>query len=179
MGWTIRKIASATHICHHHILDVIAAHRQDRELLHIKLRPQKVTPEISERVVSITMDDGSLSNPNLAQILQSETGATLSAESIRTTRRRYQFKFGKPKKCHCLAVEHILARMQFARDFEGDLFQKYRHFPFVFSDECRFAYRNDNHFVWKRVGQYSYSTMNPVNKFPKFSITVLGPSGRA
>jgi hypothetical protein len=67
--------------------------------------------------------------------------------------------------------------MQFAPDFEGDLFQKYRHSPFVFSDECRFPYRNDNHFVWKRAGQYSYSTMNPVNTFPKFSIMVWGAIG--
>jgi transposase len=86
MGWTIRKIAAPRHTGHHRILDVIAAHRQDRELLHIKGRPPKVTPEIAERVVSITMDDGSLSNPKLAQILQSEAGVTLSAESIRTTR---------------------------------------------------------------------------------------------
>jgi transposase len=66
MGWTIRKIAVATHIGHHSILDVIAAHRQDRELLHIQGRPRKVTPEIAERVVSITMDNRSLSNPKLA-----------------------------------------------------------------------------------------------------------------
>jgi hypothetical protein len=54
-----------------HQEDVIATHRQDRELLHIKVRPPKVTPHIAERVVSITMDDGSISNPKLAQILQS------------------------------------------------------------------------------------------------------------
>jgi hypothetical protein len=57
------------------------------------------------------------------------------------------------------------------------MFRVLRQFPFVFTDESRFCCRNDNHWVWKRRGEFQMNVMAPMTKFPQFSVMVWGAIG--
>jgi hypothetical protein len=120
-------------------MDVIAARRDCQARSNVVGRPRKVTPSIVESVVSLTLNDGSISCPRISQIVRRQTGVMLCPTSIRKTRRANKFSWGKAKKCPLLTPDHICASLQFAADFASERFQKLRGYPFVFTDESRFA----------------------------------------
>jgi hypothetical protein len=67
--------------------------------------------------------------------------------------------------------------MQFATDFWSLCFEKLHGYSWVFTDESRFACGSDNHWVWRRSGDYRYSSLKNADKFPKFSVMVWGAIG--
>jgi hypothetical protein len=105
-----------------------------------------------------------ISNLCLSRIIREEDGVTVSPETLRRFRHRYRFKCGKAKKCPALTVEYVCARSQFTADWEGHVFNSLRSLPLIFSDECRFCYGNDNRWVWRRPGLYTYSVLNTQSK---------------
>jgi transposase len=176
-GFSIRGIAQRTHTGSHRILDVIAAHKQGLFLSHTRGAPRKVTQEVEDWVVSVTVDNPSISSAELSRQIQVQTGVIIGPDTVRNIRHRCNFRWAKAKKCPLLTYEHICARIQFAMDYEGDLFRELRGLPFVFSDESRFCCGSDNHWVWKRKNEFRYSILAPRDKFPKFSIMVWGAIG--
>jgi transposase len=176
-GWSMRRISNATHTGFHRILDVINAYKKGLHVAHNRGGPRKVTPEVKEWVISLTVANGGISSASVSHIVEDQTGIVISRQTVQNIRHEFNFRWGRAKKCPMLTDEHVYARVQFAKDFESEMFHAIRQFPFVFTDESRFCYCADNHWVWKRPGEHLYANLAPVQKFPKFSIMVWGAIG--
>jgi transposase len=175
---SISRIANIVHVGRDRVHDVIRAHMRGERLDHQMGRPAKATPEIVERIVTVSMTNGRLSDQGLANLLQEEMGCQISRQTVNNVRHSQRFNFGPPKRVPNLQPYHIQSRQQFVKDWYGDVFRDIKHLPLVFSDESRFCLGTDNTWTWQRRGEYLMSNMVQEEKFYHFSIMVWGAIGK-
>jgi transposase len=80
-GFYIRSIAQRIHTGSHRISDVIAAHNQGLFLSDTQGAPRKVTQEVEDWVVSVTVDNPSISSAELSRQIQVQTGVIVGPDA--------------------------------------------------------------------------------------------------
>jgi transposase len=100
-----------THTGFRRIIDVTTARPDGQPRSNVIGRPRKVTSSIVESVVSLALNDGSISIPRLSQIIRSQTGVMLCQTSIRKIRHGKKLSWSKANKCPLLTHDHICARL--------------------------------------------------------------------
>jgi transposase len=125
----------------------------------------------------MTIENESMSNKAISERIEQQMGLMVSPEAIRKIRHEFGFKWGAAQRVPDLTADQMIARMEFATEFEKERFQELRQFTFVFSDESRFCSKADNANVWKRSGVRRKSNLAHCTKFAKISIMVWGAIG--
>jgi transposase len=159
------------------IADVIWSHQTGQKISHVRGPPRRITPEIRNRVVELTLANPNWGDRRVGQVVTQELGIQIGRSTVNEIRHDTAFYFKPPKKMQALTEEQIQNRCQFLIDWDGPMFRPFRDIPFIFSDESRFCQRPDTRWVWRRRGQYDPKIFAPTDKFPKFAIMVWGAIG--
>jgi transposase len=174
---SIRKIAALMHVGRDRVSEIIRSHAENVRLDHTLGRPKKVSREVIDRIVTLSLMNGHLSDQMIADTLRIESGFQIHRTTVNSVRHAENINFAPPKKCPKLNENQIHCRQQFVRDWQGGMFDELKRLPFVFSDESRFCFGSDNRWTWQRRGYYNWSSLSVHDKFPQFSIMVWGAIG--
>jgi hypothetical protein len=122
----------------------------------------------------LTIAHPTFSDFPLATLLHEDSGITVSRCTINRASHLAHFSYLPPKKCQVLTEQQRRESMQFARDFRTG---KLLLVNLIFCDESRFAMGPDNHWVWRRRGEYSEGGFAETNKYTKISIHMWAAIG--
>jgi transposase len=173
-----RQIERDLHVSQQRIEDVVRSVETGEPLSHVRGPPTKITPQIKNRVIELTLENPNWGDRRVSQEITKQCGILIGRASVNKIRHDTAFYFKPPKKVQALTDEQIENRCQFLIDWDGPMFAPFRRLQFVFSDESRFCRQSDRtRWVWRRRGDYGPKIFAPTDKFPKFSIMVWGAIG--
>ena len=130
-------------------------------------RPPKCTPEVMLKIEQLTTKDGLMSYEKFGRKLK------LAASTVFMKRRELKFQYKPPKIRQTLTDEQIIKRLLFANSV---LNEKIDQKLIVFSDESRFALKNDNGHIWYRRSENSDDVYQDKDKY-QTTIMVFGAIG--
>ena len=130
-------------------------------------RPPKCTPEIMSKIEQLTTEDRLMSCQKIGEKLR------LAASTVYLKRKELKFQYKAPKTRQSLTDEQISKRILFANSV---LNEKIDQKLIVFSDESRFALKNDKGYIWYRRSENSDDVYQDKDKYEP-SIMVFGAIG--
>jgi hypothetical protein len=143
--YSIRKISTITSLSRDPIRAVCDARSSETQLLHIRVRPAKVTHEIKQAVIELTLQNPTFSHVQIAYLIRQRFGIAIARTTTNRLRHLGHFNFLPPKRCHVVTERRRCQRIQFAHDY---LTGKFPLQNLLLSNESRFCMGSDNPPVW-------------------------------
>ncbi len=167
-GEGYKKISKALLISQNTVAKVVQTFKKDGTATisqRCPSRPQKLTPR-QERLLTRRVEENRLaSSLQLSKEVESQTGVTISRDTIRRTLQRNGMHGCRPRKKPLLKPRHKKARLEFARahaDKDEDYWDS-----ILWSDETKINIFGTDGFktVWRRKGEeYKEKCMVPTVK---------------
>jgi hypothetical protein len=137
-------------------------------------RPTKVTPQIKQAVIELTLQHPKLEDLQIAQIISERFATPVTRATINRLRHMAQFKFLPQKRSQKLTEIQRRQRHRFASAF---LNGKLPTENLIIFHESRFCMGPDNRWVWRRRGEYEEGIFAEADKYPRISIHLWVPIG--
>jgi transposase len=173
-GLPIRKIASLMKVGQDRVSQVKDAMKIGYAIQQNRELALKITQEIKNKVIQLTLEDSLLSDESVARILENDHNIKLHRNSVNRIRSRAKFFFKPPKICQLITPDQKQMRIQFAHDYLTDKLPKG---PFVFSDESRFCRGDDKRWRWRSRSNYRKTIFLEKEKYSRISVMVWGAIG--
>ncbi len=177
-GEGYKKISKALLISQNTVAKVVQTFKKDGTATisqRCPSRPQKLTPR-QERLLTRRVEENRLaSSLQLSKEVESQTGVTISRDTIRRTLQRNGMHGCRPRKKPLLKPRHKKARLEFARahaDKDEDYWDS-----ILWSDETKINIFGTDGFktVWRRKGEeYKDKCMVPTVKHGGGSVLMWG-----
>jgi hypothetical protein len=147
------------HIEKQRISNALSAHAEPKRLEYHLGRPVKVTGEIKQEIIEATQDNPRSSDFQIVRMVYDKFGVNIGHMTANCIRQIGEFHFLPLHRCQAVASNQIPSHIQFTRDFVRDCLPTEN---LIFYDVSRFWTGPDNHWVWRRRGDYPARRMKHV-----------------
>jgi transposase len=182
VGYSKKKIAQVAHCGEARVRQVIDNHKlkQGLPLEHHVGRPVRITEEVKSRVLQMARENSRLSDQALAEKVTADTGLKIGKSTVNAIRHGAHFFYAPAKKCPYLSPDQIYERLQFIEDWKGPMYDRIRRegLTVIVTDESRICNEPDSRMAWRQRGCYTFTMMDPRNKYARISIMVWGAVGK-